>query len=114
MLKLYSDCKSHSGRGALFLSADHPDWYSNIRAVRFEIPQTLQVLGGTAQVAELLAIHAGLQLLHSLNLSRLVYSDCLGAVKKITRLWSTGRSFLDAGAALVTSCLTYLSDRIHI
>ena len=64
---------SHSGRGALFLSADHPDWCSNIRAVRFEIPQTLQVLGGTAQVAELLAIHAGLQLLHSLQLSGIVY-----------------------------------------
>ena len=105
---------SHSGRGALFLSADHPDWCSNIRAVRFEIPPTLQVHGGTAQVAELLAIHAGLQLLHSLNLSGVVYSDCLGAVKKITRRWSTGRSFLDAGAALVTSCRTYLSDRIHL
>ena len=54
------------------------------------------------------------QLLHSLNLSGIVYSDCLGAVKKITRRWSSGRSFLDAGAALVTSCRSYLSNRIHL
>ena len=86
----------------------------DIRAVRFDIPPTLPALGGTAQVAELLAINAGLQLLHSLNLSGTVYSDCLGAVKKITRRWSTGRSFLDAGAALVTSCRTFLSERIHL
>ena len=76
-------------------------WCSNIRAVRFEIPPTLPALGGTAQVAELLAIHAGLQLLHSLQLRGTVYSDCLGAV-------------LDAGAALVTSCRAYLSDRISL
>ena len=105
---------THSGHGALFLSADHPDWCSNIRTVRFEIPPTLPALGGTAQVAELLAIHAGLQLLHSLNLRGIVYSNCFGAVKKINRRWSTGRSFLDAGAALVTSCRTYLSDRITL
>ena len=67
--------------------------------MRFEIPLTLFSLGGTPQVAELLAIQAGLQLLHSLHLRGTVYSDCLGAVKKISRRWSTGRSFLDAGAS---------------
>ena len=105
---------SHSGRGALFISADLPDWCSTILAVRFDIPATLPSFGGTAQVAELIAIQAGLRLLHVLNLRGTVYSDCLGAVKKVTRRWSTGPSFLDAGAALVTSNRSYLSDRIHL
>ena len=35
---------SHHGRGAVFLSADHPDWCSEILAVRFDIPPTLQAL----------------------------------------------------------------------
>ena len=83
-------------------------------AVRFEIPQTLSSLGGTALVEELLAIQAGLQLLNSLHLRGTVYSDCLGAVKKISRRWSTGRSFLDAGAALVTSSRAVLSEHIHL
>ena len=105
---------SHQGRGALFLSADYPDWCSDILAVCFEIPPTLQACGGTAQVAELLAINAGLQLLHSLHLSGTVYSDCLSAVNKITRRWSSGRSFLEAGAALVSSSRTFLSDQIQL
>ena len=32
---------SHAGRGALFLTADSPDWCSHIFALRFEIPPTL-------------------------------------------------------------------------
>ena len=54
---------SHTGRGALFLSANLPDWCSDTMAIRFEIPPTLHSLGGSAQVAELLAIHTGLHLL---------------------------------------------------
>ena len=84
---------SHHGHGALFITVDHPDWCSDILALHFEIPSTPPSLGGTAQVAELLAIQAGLHLLHSRHLRGTVYSDCLGAVKKISRRWSTGRSF---------------------
>ena len=87
----------------MFLSSDTPDWCSNIFAARFDIPPTLRSLGGTAHVAELIAIHAGLHLLHSLNLRRTVYSDCLSAVKKIT----------DAGAALISS-RSLLSSGIHL
>ena len=105
---------THSGRGVLFLSADLPDWCSTILAVRFDIPPTLPSLGGSAQVAELIAIQAGLQLLHELNLCGTVYSDCLGAVKKITRQWPPGHSFLEAGAALVASARTLLSATIHL
>ena len=63
---------------------------SYIAGVRFEIPPTLQALGGTAHVVELLAIHAGLHLLHIFNLRGTIYSDCLAAVKKITRRWTPG------------------------
>ena len=105
---------TRSGRGALFLSADLPDWCSAIFAVRFDIPPTLPSLGGSAQVAELIAIQAGLRLLHELNLSGTVYSDCLGAVQKITRRWPPGHSILEAGAVLVASTRSYLSDRIHL
>ena len=87
---------THEGRGALFLSADSPNWCSSIAAVRFDIPPTLHALGGTAHVAELLAIHTGLHLLHTLNLRGTVYSDCLVAVKKVTRRWTPGRAFQDA------------------
>ena len=59
-----------------------PDWCSHIAAVGFEIPPTLHPLCGSAQVAELLAIHAGLHLLHTLQLRGTVYSDCLGATKR--------------------------------
>ena len=92
---------THEGCGALFLSADSPDWCSHIAAARFDIPPTSQALGGTAQVAELLAIYEGLFLLSTLNLRGTIYSDCLAAVKKITRRWTPGRAFQDAGAALV-------------
>ena len=54
---------SHLGRGALFLSADLPDWCSDVTALNFEIPLTLRAVGGTAHLAELLAIQTGLQLL---------------------------------------------------
>ena len=74
----------------------------------------LQHLGGTAHVAELLAIQAGLQLLHTLGLSGTVYSDCLSAVKKITRRWTPGQSFQAAGASLVFSCRAYLSPKISL
>ena len=97
---------SHHGRGAVFLS--------EILAVRFDIPPTLQALGGTAQVAELLAIQTGLLILYTLHLRGTVHSDCLGAVKKITRRWSSGRSYLEAGAALVMSSRSCLSDQIHL
>ena len=80
----------------------------------FRKPPTLQSSGGTVQLAELLAIQTGLKLLHLLNLRGTVYSDCLGAVKKITRRWSSGRSFLEAGAALVSSSRAYLSDQIQL
>ena len=66
---------SHTGRGALFLSADHPDWCSDTLAILFEIPPTLHALGGSALVAELLAIHTGLHLLHALQLRGTVYSS---------------------------------------
>ena len=96
---------THYGGGALFLSADTTDWCSTILAARFDIPPTLRSLGGTAQVAELIAIHAGLHVLHT------VYSDCLSAVKKVTRRWSLGSTFTDVGAALISSSRTYLSPR---
>ena len=105
---------SHHGRGALFLSADLPDWCSDITAVCFEIPPALRALGGTAHVAELLAIQAGLHLLSTRRLHGTVYSDCLSAVKKITRRWSPGQGFQEAGAALVSSCRAYLSDAISL
>ena len=90
--------------GTLFLSANSPDWCSQITAISFEIPLTLRALGGSAQVAELLAIQTGLHLLHTLHVRGIVHTDCLSAVKKITRRWSPGRSFQGAGAALVASC----------
>ena len=96
------------------LSADFPDWCSDITAVCFEIPPTLRALGGTAHVAELLAIQAGLHLLSSRRLRGTVYSDCLSAVKKITRRWSPGQGFQEAGAPLVSSCRAYLSDTISL
>ena len=105
---------THEGRGALFLSADSPDWCSHFAAARFEIPPTLRALSGTAQVAELLAIYLGLSLLSTLNLRGTVYSDCLAAVKKITRRWTPGRAFLDAGAALVTAARALLSPDITV
>ena len=105
---------SHHGRGALFLSADLPDWCSDITAVCFGIPPTLRALGGTAHVAEHLAIQAGLHLLASRRLRGTVYSDCLSAVKKITRRWSPDQGFQEAGAALVSSFRAYLSDTISL
>ena len=105
---------TYLGRGALFLSADSPDWCSHISSVRFDIPPTLRVLGGTAQVAELLAIYAGLYLLHTLNLQGTVYSDCLAAVKKINRRWTPGKAFQAAGAALVTAARTLLSSTLTV
>ena len=103
---------THSGRGALFLSADLPDWCSAIFAVHFDIPPTLPSLGGSAQVAELLAIQAGLRLLHELNLCGTVYSDCLGAVKKITSRWPPGHSFLEAGGPLWSPLLDHSSPTV--
>ena len=105
---------SHSGSGALFLSADYPDWCSHTLAIRFEIPPTLHSLGGSALVAELLAIHTGLHLLHALQLRGTVYSDCRSAVTKINRLWSPGTSFTEAGAALVSASRHYLSESISL
>ena len=105
---------SHRGRGAVFLSADHPDWCSHILTVKFDIPPTIQALGGTAQVAELLAIQTGVFILHSLHLLGTVHSDCLGAVKKITRRWSSGRSYLEEGAALMASSQSCLSEQIYL
>ena len=102
------------GRGALFLSADLPDWCSEVVAVSFEIPPALRPLGGTPLVAELLAIQAGLQLLHTLGLRGTVFSDCLSAVKKITRKWTPGHSFQAAGASLVSSCRGHLSHTISL
>ena len=78
---------THEGRGALFLTADTTDWCAHI----------------AAQVADLLVIHAGLILLHSLNLRGTVDSDCLAAVKKITRRWTPGSAFQDTSAALVAA-----------
>ena len=94
---------SHLGKGALFLSADLPDWCTDISAISFEIPPTLRALGGSPQAAELLAIQAGLQLLHTLGLHGTVYSDCLSAVKKITRKWTPGHAYQAAGASLVST-----------
>ena len=105
---------THHGRGALFLSADLPDWCSHISAISFEIPITQRTLGGSAHVAELLAIHAGLHLLSTLRLRGTVYTDCLSAVKKINRRWSPGSSFQEAGAALVASCRAYLTASISL
>ena len=105
---------THRGRGALFLSADLPDWCSEVAALSFEIPPTLPVLGGSPLVAELLAIHAGLLLLHTLGLRGTVFSDCLSAVKKINRKWTPGHSFQAAGASLVSSCRAYLSSTIAL
>ena len=105
---------THEGRGALFVSADSPDWCSSITAVRFDIPSTLHALGGTAHVAEFLAIHTGLHLLHALNLRGTIYSDCLAAVKKINRRWTTGQAFQDAGATLITASRALRSDSITI
>ena len=105
---------THEGRGVLFLSADLPDWCSSVIAVRFDIPPTLHSLGGTAHVAELRAIHAGLHLLHTLKLQGSIYSDCLAAVKKITRRWTPGRAFQDTGATLVTASRALRSDSIKL
>ena len=102
------------GRGALFLSADLPDWCSDVATISFEIPAALHTLGGTPLVAELLAIQAGLQLRHTLGLSGTVFSDCLSAVKKITRKWTPGHSFQAVGASLVASCRAYLSHTISL
>ena len=107
---------SHLGRGALFLSAELPDWCSEISAISFEIPPILRALGGSPDVAELLAIPAGLQLFHIPGIHGTVYSDCLSAVKKIkiTRKWTPGHSFQEAGASLVSSCRAYLSSTISL
>ena len=102
------------GRGALFLSADFPDWCSHLVAACFEIPPTLRALGGSAQVAELLAIYAGLSLLSTLNLRGTIYSDCLATVKKLTRQWTPGTAFQDAGAAVVTAARALLSPNLTV
>ena len=65
-------------------------------------------------MTELLAIHAGLHLLHTLKLRGTVYSDCLAAVNKITRRWTPGRAFQDTGATLVTASRALCSDSITI
>ena len=65
-------------------------------------------------MTELLAIHAGLHLLHTLKLRGTVYSDCLAAVNKITRRWTPGRAFQDTGATLVTASRAHCSDSITI
>ena len=96
---------THEGCGALFLSADTTDWCAQIAAVRFEIPPTLRSLGGTAQVTELLAIHAGKSPWRGLL-------GCLAAVKQITRRWTPGRAFNATGAALVTAARALLSPTI--
>ena len=67
----------------------------------------LRALGGSAQVAELLSIQAGLHLHYTLGLRGTVYSDCLSEVKKITRQWTPGHSFQEAGATLVSACRAY-------
>ena len=77
-------------------------WCSHIAAVHFQIPQTFRAPGGSAQVAELLTTQAS---------SGTVYSDCLSAMRKITRRWSSDRSFHDAGAA---SSRTFLTDTLTI
>ena len=113
-LAVFGTQGTHEGCGALFLTADSPDWCSHIAAVRFEIPPTLQALGGTAQVVELQAIYAGLFLLHSLNLRGSIYSACLAVVKKITRRWTPDRAFQDAGTALVAAARALRSDTITV
>ena len=65
-------------------------------------------------MAELLAIYAGISLLHTLNLRGTVYSDCLAAVKKITRRWTPGKAFQAAGAALVTAARFLLSSTLTV
>ena len=105
---------THLGSGALFLSAYLLDWCSDALPIGFDIPPTLLPLGGSAQVAELIAIYAGFHLLHNVNLRGTVHSDCLSAVKKITRRWSPGHAFTEAGAALVTSSRSYLWDSISL
>ena len=62
---------SHRGLGAL-LSADLPDWCSEVSALSFEIPLTLRALGGTAHVAVLFGLpqccqedHTPIDLAHS-------------------------------------------------
>ena len=65
-------------------------------------------------MAELLAFHAVLHLLHTLQLRGAVYSDCLGAAKKIARRWFPGGTFQEAGAALVAANRAHLSDKITI
>ena len=105
---------THAGRGALFLSADSSDWCSHLVAACFDIPPTLRALGGSAQVAELLAIYAGLSLLSTLNLRGTIYSDCLAAVKKIHRQWTPGSAFQDAGAAVVTAARGLLSPHLSV
>ena len=49
-----------------------------------------------------------------LGLHGTVYSDCLSAVKKITRKWTPGHSYQEAGASLVSSCRAYLSSTISL
>ena len=105
---------SHQGSGALFLSADLSDWCSDTLAIRYDIPPTLRSQGGSALVAELLAVHTGLHLLQTLHLRGTVFSDCLSAVKKITRRWSPRLAYTEAGASLVISCRSYLSDTISL
>ena len=80
----FSGCRAPIAAVGLFCSRQTP----RTLAVQFDIPPTLRSLGATAQVAELLAIHAGLHLLHTLQLRGTVCSDCLSAVNKITRRWS--------------------------
>ena len=55
-----------------------------------------------------------LHLLHSLQLRGTVYSDGLSAVTKITRRWSPGHAFTEAGAALVSASRLYLSESISL
>ena len=98
----------------MFLSADLPDWCSDALAIRLEIPPSLRLLGGSAQVAELIAIYAGHHHLHSLQLCGAFYSECLSAVKNITRRWFPGHAFTEAGAALVISSRSYLLDSIPL
>ena len=49
-----------------------------------------------------------------LRLLRLIYSDCIAAVKKITRRWTPGKAFQDAGAALVMAARALLSTTISV
>ena len=65
-------------------------------------------------MAELIAIHAGLHLLHALKLRGTVYSNCLGAVKKIARRWTPGSAFQTIGAVFVSANWAYLSDKVSV